>query len=119
MEKKNKKHMVLHHNMFGPSCIVENGNSDDLKIFCYKKKSVCIPNCNGCPYFEHAEMGYGVCCAWEETYEAMPSDEHVVNIGSRDFEFMRVVNPDIYKGIMKAIREDDDFDICKAWYGID
>lgn len=114
-----KKHTVIHHNMFGPSCEIEGlDNKKDFEIYCYKEHKVCVPNCDGCPYFSGSEMGKGIACAWEESYEAMSSDEHVVQNDETYFEFQRVENPDFYKEIMKMI-EDGELDLCKVIQGLD
>ena len=115
-----KKHLVHHHNMFGPCCEVEGvDNEYDFKIYCHKEHKICVPKkCNECEFFAGSEMGKGVCCAWEETYEAVKGDDHTVQHDEVYFEFQRVVNPDIYEMMMKA-HEDDDFDLVKAWFGID
>lgn len=115
-----EKHMVYHHNMFGPSCGVASGNNEkDYEIYCHKERKICNPTkCGKCDFFEHSEMGYGVCCAWEETYEANNGDERVIQNDEAYFEFMRVENPDMYREMMKMI-EEGDLDLPHAWFGLD
>lgn len=115
---KNKKHPIVHRNMFGSACMMNDAPEYEFRIYCRKKHAVCVPECKGCGYFAHDEMGYGVACVWEETYEDMPKDEHIVNHDEAMFEHMRVENPEVYKGLIKAI-EDGELDIVKAWYGLD
>ncbi|MBR3588952.1 MAG: hypothetical protein IKL16_05260 [Clostridia bacterium] len=115
----NKKHLVRHHNMFGPACEVESEATEyDFKIYCHKKHSLCIPDCTGCKYLGGSEMGKGVCCIWEEKYSEIAEEDHIVQHNEAYFEFQRVENPDIYKMMMEAI-ESNDFDLCEAWFGLD
>lgn len=113
-----KKHPVIHHNMFGDACMSENATDYEFRIYCRRKHAVCVPECKGCKYFLHNEMGYGVACLWDEPYDQMPQDEYVVRHDEADFEHIRVENPEFYKKMMKAI-EDGDFDIVEAWLGLD
>lgn len=93
------KHLVCHHNMYGPSCEVASGNNEeDFKIYCRKKHKICIPkNCDKCKYFGGSEMGKGVCCIWEESYKDIKGIEHPVQHNEVFFEFKRVDNLDIFK----------------------
>lgn len=120
MDKKNKKHLVYHRNMFGPSCEVACAdNADDFKIYCHNEHKICVPaKCDACRYFGGSEMGKGVCCVWEETYEAVESDEHIVQHDEVYFEFKRAEDPDMYKSMMKML-EEGDLDLCEAWFGLD
>lgn len=118
--KKENKHLVYHHNMYGVSCEVASvNNEDDFKIYCRKEHKICIPkNCDKCKYFGNSEMGKGVCCVWEESYADISDDEHVVQHDEVYMEFQRVENPDIYKKMIKMI-EDGELDLCKAWQCLD
>lgn len=119
MKNKNEKHPVYHHNMFGSSCEVAGVNcEEDFEVYCYKEHCVCNPKCDGCEYFAGDEMGKGVCCLWEETYEAVSGDEHTVQNDETYFEFQRVENPDFYKKMMKMI-EEGDLDLAEVWLGLD
>ena len=118
--KNENMHLVQHHNMFGPACEVASAcNEDDFKIYCHKEHKICIPQkCTECEYFGHSEMGTGICCIWEETYEDVSGDDHVVRHDEAYFEFQRVENPDMYKNMMKMI-DDGELDLCSAWLGLD
>ena len=114
-----KKHLVVHHNMFGPSCEVAGINNPcDFEIYCYREHKICVPTCENCKYFAGSEMGKGIACEWQETYEAVSGDEHFVQHDEAYFEFQRVENPELYKEMMR-INEDNDFDLCEAWLGLD
>lgn len=118
--KNADKHLVYHRNMYGVSCEVASGNNeDDFKIYCYKEHKICVPKkCDKCKYFGGSEMGTGICCVWEESYEDISGDEHIVQHDEVYMEFQRVENPDIYKKMLKMV-EDGDIDLCKAWQGLD
>ena len=120
MSKQQDKHLVKHRNMYGPSCEVASGNNkDDFKIYCHNEHKVCIPKkCGKCEYFGGSEMSYGICCIWEESYEDVSSDEHIVQHDEVDMEFQRVENPEMYKNMLKMI-EDGDIDLCNVWQNLD
>ena len=115
-----KKHMVKHHNMYGSSCEVASGNNDnDFKIYCHKEHRICIPKkCNKCQFFGGSESGFGICCDWEESYDAVSGDEHTVQHDEAYMEFQRVENPDLYKKMQKMI-EDGELDLCKVLQDLD
>ena len=114
------KHPVYHRNMYGPSCVIAGStNEDDFKIYCHKEHRICIPKkCDKCDYFGGSEIGNGICCIWEESYEDISSDEHIVQHDEAYMEFQRAENPDMHKKMMKMI-EDGELDLCKAWQGLD
>lgn len=118
--KVQDKHLVYHHNMFGPSCEVANANcDDDFMIYCHKEHKICIPTqCNMCSHFGGDEMGCGKCCVWEDADEEIIGDEHVVQHDEAYFEFQRVENPALYKS-MKQMIEAGEIDLCKLWQNID
>ena len=118
--KNADKHLVYHRNMYGASCEVASGNNeDDFKIYCHKEHKICVPKkCKKCEYLGGSEMNYGICCDWEESYEDISGDEHIVQHDEVYMEFQRVENPDIYKKMLKMV-EDGDIDLCKAWQGLD
>ncbi len=92
--KKAQKHLVYHHNMFGPSCeIIGIYNENDFKIYCRKEHRICIPNCTDCLFFGGCEMGKGVCCVWEETYESISETDHAVQHDEVYFEYQRAEAP--------------------------
>ena len=120
MNKNNSaKYLVYHHNMYGPSCEVASVNcDDDFKIYCHNEHKICVPKCNECKYFGGDEMGKGVCCIWEESYEVVGGDEHVVQHDEAYLEFQRAENPDVYKKMIRMI-EDGELDLCEAWQDLD
>lgn len=121
MDLENKeKHLVVHRNMFGPSCEVASvDNEDDFKIYCRREHKICRPkNCDKCKFFGGSEMGKGISCVWEETYEDISGGEHIVQHDEVDMEFQRVENPLLYKQMQQMI-EEGDLDLCKAWQGLD
>ena len=119
-KEKENKHLVYHHNMFGPSCeIASLNNEEDFKIYCHLEHKICKPTkCNSCNYFYGDEEGKGKCCVWEETYESVTGDDHPVQHDEVYFEFQRVENPDMYKEMMRMI-EDGDLDLCEVWLNLD
>lgn len=118
--KKEKRHLVSHHNMYGSSCEVASENDEyDFKIYCHKEHEICVPKkCDKCEYFGGSEMGKGICCIWEESYNDISGDEHVVKHDEAYMEFQRAENPDLYKLILQII-EDGELDLCKVWLGLD
>ncbi|MBE7033199.1 MAG: DUF1643 domain-containing protein [Ruminococcaceae bacterium] len=120
MKKTEKKHLVYHHNMFGPSCEVAHlNNEEDFKIYCHLEHKICKPTkCNSCGYFFGDEEGKGKCCVWEETYDSVSDEHHPVQWDEAYFEFQRVENPEMYKDMMRMI-EDGDLDLCNAWLDLD
>ena len=108
----NEKHLVYHHNMFGPSCEIESiSDSNDFKIYCHKEHKICIPkNCDKCKFFGGSEMGTGICCIWEESLE---NTEHVVQHDEAYMEFQRIENPEMYKKMLQMI-EKDEIDLCET-----
>ena len=63
-------------------------------------------------------MGNGVCCIWDETYEEVPGDDHIVQHDETYFEFQRVENPTLYAKMCK-MTEDGEIDVCKVWQNLD
>ncbi|MBQ8418124.1 MAG: DUF1643 domain-containing protein [Phascolarctobacterium sp.] len=114
------KHLVVHRNMYGPSCEVASANNEgDFKIYCHREHKICRPkNCNKCKFFGGSEMGKGISCVWEESYEDIRGGEHIVPHDEAYMEFQRVENPDLYKKMQKMI-EDGELDLCKAWQDLD
>ena len=89
----NDKHLVNHHNMFGPSCeIASADNKKDFEIYCHIEHKICVPaKCDTCQYFGGSEMGKGICCVWEESYLDIKSDDHAVPHDEAYFEFQRLL----------------------------
>lgn len=84
------KHLVLHHNMFGPSAEVCNTTPVDLHIYCYKRNKICIPDCKKCKYFRGDENGLGIACEWEDFEGNISWDESVIQHCERALEYDRV-----------------------------
>ena len=84
-----KKHMVIHRNMFGPSAEVANCNPKDLEIFCYKRNSICNPDCTDCKYLHNSEMGQGIACEWEDFGGNISTDERVIQNHEKFLEYDR------------------------------
>ncbi len=85
-----EKHLVLHHNMFGPTAEICNTNPDDLSIYCYKKNAICIPDCEGCKYFRGDEEGLGRACEWEDFDGNISCNESVIQNSEKVLEYDRV-----------------------------
>ena len=119
MSNKKSLHRVSHHNMYGVSCEVAGvNNADDFKIQCHREHKITVPQCDGCLFFGGDEMGNGVCCIWDETYEEVPGDDHIVQHDETYFEFQRVENPTLYAKMCK-MTEDGEIDVCKVWQNLD
>lgn len=119
MRKKETLHMVSHHNMYGISCEVAGvNNADDFKVYCHREHKITVPKCDGCSFFGGDEMGNGVCCIWNETYAAIPSDDYVVQHDEAYFEFQRVENPTLYAKMLQ-MTDDGEMDLCKVWQNLD
>ena len=76
--------------MFGPTAQVGNTNTEDLKIYCYKRNKVCCPDCNGCRYFRGNEMGNGIACEWEDFDGNISENESIVQHYENCLEYDRV-----------------------------
>lgn len=115
-----EKHLVIHRNMYGPSCEVASvNNENDFKIYCHKEHKICLPKkCDKCRFFAGSEMGKGISCVWEESYEDISGGEHIVPYDEAYMELQRVENPRLYKK-MQQIIDDGDLDLCKAWQDLD
>jgi hypothetical protein len=89
---KEKKHLVYHHNMFGPSCeIASLNNEEDFQIYCHLERKVCKPTkCSDCSYFAGDEEGKGKCCVWEESFDSVSDEDYAVQYGDADKELQRV-----------------------------
>ena len=87
-----EKHLVYHHNMFGPSCEIASLNNDeDFKIYCHLEHKVCKPTkCNSCNYFAGDEEGKGKCCLWEEGNDSISGEHHAVQHSEAYIELERV-----------------------------
>ena len=90
LEPVSEKHLVLHRNMFGPSAEVCNTNSEDLRIYCYRKNEICRPRCSGCQYFCGDEQGLGIYCLWEDFDGNLSRDESVIQNYEKTLEYDRV-----------------------------
>ena len=91
-KNKKEKHLVYHHNMFGPSCEIASLNNDeDFKIYCRLEHRVCKPTkCNSCDYFAGDEEGKGKCCLWEESSDSVSGEHYAVQFGEAYTELERV-----------------------------
>ena len=89
---KEEKHLVYHHNMFGPSCeIASLNNEEDFQIYCHLERKVCKPTkCSDCSYFAGDEEGKGKCCVWEESFDSVSDEDYAVQYGDADKELQRV-----------------------------
>ena len=118
--KENDKHLVKHHNMFGPSCEIAGlNNEEDFKIYCHLERKICIPTkCDRCKYFAGDEMGKGICCEWEESYDHVSVEDYPVQHDEVYFELQRVENSELYEDMMRMV-EDGDLDLCSAWLDLD
>jgi len=83
-----KKRLVIHHNMFGPSAqFTAINNEDDYKIYCRKEHNVVKPNCVGCNYWYSDEMGNGRACLWDDYFD---EEERIIPNDKKEKEFDRV-----------------------------
>ena len=85
-----EKHLVLHHNMFGPSAEVCNTNPNDLTIYCYKENEILSPNCENCEYFRGTDNNLGVICEWNDFDGNLSRNERVIQNSEKTLEYDRV-----------------------------